>query len=214
MLLNFFIKNSCKIVLVYDYPRSVQSVLRLCKFYVKYSGVLLFVWRKGDGQAKRRKTSIPLARQGECLSRKGRSSKVRRLSGAGLGVFFDVQNSLGAGFDANPAGNALAGIGFVRRFDHHMEGTFFNTFAAVDAKLLVDHVHALGILGDSPGFADLGTLAALRTGGELELFGVAGSQNVYAGQILCLGVFAFVESLGTGVLAGQAEHTTLRILNS
>jgi hypothetical protein len=95
-----------------------------------------------------------------------------------------------------------------------MEGTFLNTFAAVDTELFVDHVHALGILGDSPGFANLGTLAALHARGELDLFGVAGSQNVYAGQILCLGVFALVEGMSTGVLASQAKHTTLRILNS
>jgi hypothetical protein len=153
-------------------------------------------------------------RQPKYLSRIKKKFKDRRLSGAGLGVLFDVQNSLRTGFNANPAGNTLAGIGFVRRFDHHMEGTFLNTFAAVDTELLVDHVHALGILGDSPGIADLGTLAALDTGGEFDFFGIAGSQNVYAGQILCLGVFTLVEGLGTGVLTGQAEHTALRILNS
>jgi hypothetical protein len=139
---------------------------------------------------------------------------MRRLSGAGLGVLFDVQNSLGASLDTDPAGNTFTGTGFALCLDHYLEGAGLDTLATVDAKLLVDHVHALVVLGDGAGFAGFGAFATLRAGANLELLRIVGPHNVDARQILLLVVFAFVERLGTDALTGQAKHTILQILNS
>jgi hypothetical protein len=97
--------------------------------------------------------------------------------------------------------------------DHHLKGTGFHTFAAINAELLVQHVHALGILGYGPGFTGLGTLPTLHTGDDFEFIGGIGPQNVDTGQILSLKIFTLVKSLGTGVLTGQTKHTGRQILN-
>jgi hypothetical protein len=131
-----------------------------------------------------------------------------------LSVFFDIQNTLGAGFDTDTAGYTFAGTGFALSMDHHLKGTGFHAFAAINAELLVQRVHALDILGYGPGFTDLGTLSALHAGDDFEFTGCIGPQNVDTGQILGLKIFIPVKSLGTGVLTGQTEHTGRQIFNS
>jgi hypothetical protein len=70
-----------------------------------------------------------------------------------------------------------------------MEGTGLDALAAVNAELLVNREHALGIFGYGLGFTGLGTLPALHTGGDLDFIWVILTRpNVNTGQILCRGV--------------------------
>ena len=124
-------------------------------------------------------------------------------------LFDDFQNFHGAGLDADATGNALGGgVAFLQNHDLH--GADFDTLAAADTLLLVDHVNAgLGVLGDSLSLTDLHALAALDTGHGLG--SVALGNNADAGQIL---VKLLVESFGAGLDALQTCHTFDIFLNS
>lgn len=79
-------------------------------------------------------------------------------------LFNYLQNFHGALLGAYAAGYAFAGEGIGIGLDHDAHRAGGNAFAALSAELFVYHVHALGILGDSSGGADLGTFAALNAG--------------------------------------------------
>lgn len=79
-----------------------------------------------------------------------------------LSVLDQLKNFHGALANALAAGNALGDL--VADLNHDLEGTCSHALAAADAKLLIDHVNALGILGDGILLAGLSALAALRAG--------------------------------------------------
>ena len=118
-------------------------------------------------------------------------------------LLHDFQNLHGAGLDADAAGDALGGIGTGGSGSNdHLEGADFGALAAAGAELLVDHVHALGVLGDGTGLADLGALAALDA--DIGLDSTVLLHDVDAGLIF---VEFLVESLGASPDALQTSHT-------
>lgn len=76
-------------------------------------------------------------------------------------LFLDqLENVHGTLANALAAGDALGDL--VANLNHDLEGTCSYALAAADAELLIDHVNALGVLGDSVLLASLSALAALR----------------------------------------------------
>ena len=75
-------------------------------------------------------------------------------------LLLDGQNAHGACLGADAAGDALAGSGSLGSHDHDMHGAGLDALAAANTLLLVDHVHTLGVLGDSTLGAGTGALAA------------------------------------------------------
>ena len=123
--------------------------------------------------------------------------------------FDDLQQFHGANLNTDTAGDALGnGIAFL--MNHNLHGAHFNTLAAANALLLVDHVHAgLGILSNSLMFADLHALAALNA--NIGLGTVTLGDDLKAGIVL---MEFLVESLGTSTDALQASHTFHILFNS
>ena len=77
-------------------------------------------------------------------------------------LFDNLKNIHGAGLGADTAGNAL-GSGILGLQDHDLHGADFDTLAAADTLLLVDHENAgLGVLGNGLVFTGLRTLATLN----------------------------------------------------
>ena len=116
--------------------------------------------------------------------------------------FFDnFQDFHGTCLGADAAGNALGGGGGRLCLDHQAEGTSFRIFAAADAKLLVDHINALGVLGDGAMLAGSCTFAALHTGhGFCRALAV---HNLDAGLAR---IKFLIEGVGTGTDAFQTGH--------
>ena len=113
----------------------------------------------------------------------------------------DLQHFHGACLDADAAGDALGGNGGFRYLDDHAEGADLLALAAAGAELLVDHVHALGILGDGIGLADLGTFSALYAGHGLG-FAIL-LHDADAGLIL---MEFLIKRFGTGPDALETRH--------
>ena len=83
-----------------------------------------------------------------------------------------------------------------------MHGTGLHALAAAHALLLVDHVHALGVLGDGALGAGAGALAAHDAVVDLGLaVGLGGDADTAQ-----LGVKRLVERLGAGPHTAQARH--------
>ena len=122
-------------------------------------------------------------------------------------LFHDLQNFHGASLDTDAAGNAL---GSNVLHDHDLHGADFDTLAAADTLLLIDHVHAgLGVLSDSLMLTDLHALAALNADVGLGTGALGHDLNAAQGNIIFL-----IESLGTGLDALQASHALGALLNS
>ena len=117
-------------------------------------------------------------------------------------LLYDFQNLHGASFDADAAGNALGCVGCAFRHDHHTKGTSCHTFTAADTKLLIDHVHALGILRDGAFGAGAGALAAHDAVHDLGLT-VGLGDDLDAAEV---GIVLLIEGLGAG---DNTAHTSL-----
>ena len=102
---------------------------------------------------------VSIHRQSFFNSKSGFHRKTELLS-AGL-CFFDFKNTHGTCFRADSAGNTFAGIITAFLMHHQAEGTCLYARSAVLAFLLIDRVHALGVLRDSLLRTCLGTFAAL-----------------------------------------------------
>ena len=125
-------------------------------------------------------------------------------------LFDDLQHFHGASLHADAAGNTLGGSAFFCH-NHDLHGAGFHALAALDAQLLVDHVHAgLGVLGDGAGFADLGALTALDADVGLG-FAVLAFDDLDAAQGDIIGL---IECFGAGLNTLQASHTSFIFLNS
>ena len=114
----------------------------------------------------------------------------------------DLQHLHGTCFGAQTAGNALGSKfgSFGQPDDLH--GADLDALAAGLAEFLVDHIYALGVLGNGVFRAVSGTFAALDAyegGGGAALHGDAQKSPV--------GVHDLVIDLGAGGRAGQAGHT-------
>ena len=121
----------------------------------------------------------------------------------------DFQKFHGAGLDADTAGDALGSIGSILRHDHNLEGTRRNALAAADTELLVDHVHALGVLGDCAVLTGSCALTALDTGHG---FGSAFTlHDLNAGFIR---MEFLIEGIGTGSDTFQTGHAIDALLYS
>ena len=133
-----------------------------------------------------------------------RSCPVRKLL-----LFDDLQDFHGACLNTDTAGDALgSGIAFLQNHDLH--GANFNTLAARNAQLLINHINAgLGILSDGAMLANLLALTALDAGHGLS----AGTlcNDLDAGQV-------FIEFLKESVRAStdalQASHALYILFNS
>ena len=124
-------------------------------------------------------------------------------------LLYDLQNFHGASLHADAAGNTLGGSAFFCH-DHDLHGAGFYALAALDAQLLIDHVHTgLGILRDGTGFTDLGALAALDA--DIGLSAGALGKNLDAGIVL---MEFLVKSFGASADALQTSHTFYIFLNS
>src|SRR5699024_11005766 len=109
------------------------------------------------------------------------------------------EDAHGAGLGADAAGDALAGLVGAGGHDHYVHGAGLHALAAAHALLLVDHVHALGVLADSPLGAGSGALAAHDAAHHLGLaVGLGGDAD--AAEIRVKGL---VERLGAGPDAAQ-----------
>ena len=115
--------------------------------------------------------------------------------------FLHSQDAHGTRLRADAAGNALAGGLGLRGHDHNVHGAGLHALAAADTLLLVDHVHALGILGDGALGAGAGALAAHDAAVDLRLAVRLGG-DADAAQI---GVKLFVKSFRTRSYTGQAR---------
>ena len=124
-------------------------------------------------------------------------------------LLHDLQNFHGAGLDADAAGDALGGNGRVFCLDQNVEGADVLALAAANAELLVDHVNALGVLGDSAVFADGSALAALHTDHRLGL--TLEVHDLNAGLV---GIEFLIEGVGTCTDTFQTCHTGFTLLNS
>jgi hypothetical protein len=119
-----------------------------------------------------------------------------------LRSFFYREYLLGTGFGADSAGYTLGRGGGAFGPYHHFEGTGLNTLAAVDASLLVEHIHPVGVLGDRPGFAGFGAFAALDTERYRGFALFFPDLNARKPDIVVL-----VKRAGAGQFAGPASHT-------
>lgn len=109
------------------------------------------------------------------------------------------QDIHGAGLGAEAAGDTFAGCGGSGGHDHDVHGTGLHAFAAAHALLLVDHVHALGILADGALRAGARALAAHDAAHDLWLpIRLGGDAD--AAQI---GIKGLVEGLGAGADTAQ-----------
>ena len=122
--------------------------------------------------------------------------------------FDDLQQFHGANLNTDTAGDALGnGIAFL--MNHDLHGAHFNTLAAANALLLVDHVHTgLGILGNCLMLTGLHALATLDA--NIGLGAVTLGNDLDAGIVL---MKFLVEGLGTSTDALQASHTGNVFLN-
>ena len=124
-------------------------------------------------------------------------------------LFHDLQDLHGASLNADAAGNALGSRIFGLE-NHDMHGAGFDTLAAADTLLLVDHVNAgLGILGD--GFVLAGTHALSALDADVGLGSAVLVHDLDAAQG---DVIDLVEGPGTGLDALQASHAFCALLNS
>jgi len=114
-------------------------------------------------------------------------------------AFYYLEHLHGASLSADAAGDALGSLVIGHNNDLH--GAGLGALAAANAQLLVDHINALGVLGDSTGLADLGALAALDTYHGLRSTVLLNDSD--AGLVL---VELFVECLGAGDNAGFTCH--------
>ena len=119
----------------------------------------------------------------------------------------DSQNVPRAGFYADAAGNALGYL--FGGVDHDLHRAGLGALAAAHAELLVDHVHALGVLGDGALLADLGALAALGTCLDVDDAGIL-QPHADAGLFL---VVHLIISGGAGVHALVARVALGRVLD-
>ena len=111
-----------------------------------------------------------------------------------------MENGHGAGLGAECAGDALAGLAHLGGQNHHMHGAGLHALAAAHALLLVDHVHALGVLADGLLGADPGALAAHDAAHDLGLtVGLGGEAD--AAEI---GVKGIIKGFRAGPDAGEA----------
>ena len=124
-------------------------------------------------------------------------------------LLHNLQNFHGAGLGADAAGNALGGR--ILGLEHHdLHGTSFDTLAAADTLLLVDHVHTgLGILGDGIMLTGAHALAALDTDVGLGTGALGNDLNTAQGNIKLL-----IKSLRAGLNTLQACHTFCIFLDS
>ena len=124
-------------------------------------------------------------------------------------LFDDLQDLHGASLDTDAAGDAL-GSGALGLHDHNLHGAGFDTLAAANTLLLVDHVNAgLGVLGDGLVFTDLHALAALDA--DIGLGSTVLLNDVDAAQSHIVNL---IKSLGTGLDTLQASHAFCALLNS
>ena len=123
-------------------------------------------------------------------------------------LFDDLQDLHGTSLDTDATGDALGGgIAFLQ--DHDLGGANFDTLAAADTLLLVDHVDTgLGVLSDCLSLTDLSALAALNTGHGLSTSAL--SHDLDAGQI---GMEFLIKGFGASANALQASHTFYIFLN-
>ena len=117
-----------------------------------------------------------------------------------LDVLDDLQHLHGAGLGADAAGDALGGGGGAFGKQADVEGADLDALAAAHAELLVDHVDALGVLGDGLLGAVLGALAALDAdlGDGLAVLLDDGDAGLVLVELL-------IESLGAGLYAGETS---------
>ena len=125
-------------------------------------------------------------------------------------LFYDLQNFHGACLGTDAAGDALGSrIAFLH--DHNLHGAGFHTLAALDAQLLIDHVHTgLGILRDGTGFTDLGALAALDADIGL-CFAILAFHDLNAAEGHIIGL---IECFGASLHTLQTGHALFGFLNS
>ena len=124
-------------------------------------------------------------------------------------LFHDLQDFHGASLDTDATSDALGGSALLCH-NHNLHGADLNALAALDAQLLVDHVHAgLGVLSDSLMLTDLHALAALDA--DIGLGSIALGNDADAAQIF---VELLIESFGASLNTLQASHTFRIFLNS
>jgi hypothetical protein len=117
-------------------------------------------------------------------------------------LFLNGENSHGASLGADAAGNTLAGLCVPSGgHDHYLHGAGLYALAAANALALVDHVDALGILGNSAFRTGAGAFAAHDTVLHLRLTIRLGN-DADAAQIR---VKLLIKRLGAGPDAAQAR---------
>jgi len=90
-----------------------------------------------------------------------------------------------------------------------MEGAGLDALAAANAQLLVDNINALGILGNSTGFAGSSALTTLDTNHGLGL--ALQINDLDTGLV---GMELFVKSLGASLNAFQTCHALSALFDS
>ena len=124
-------------------------------------------------------------------------------------LLHNFQDLHGASLGADAAGDALGGKFHILSLDHDAKGASFHALAAANAELLVDHVNALGVLGNCTVLAGSSTLAALDAN-----HGLRHALTVYDLDAGLIGMELFVESIGTGADTFQTCHTFRILLDS
>jgi len=117
-------------------------------------------------------------------------------------LLHDLQHVHGAGLGADAAGDALGGVVGVVGLEADAEGAGLLADAAAHAQLLVDHVDALGVLGDGAGGAGLGAFAALHAHHGLRL-----ALYLFDLDTGLVRVEHFIKRHGARLDALQAGHT-------
>ena len=116
-------------------------------------------------------------------------------------LLLNGQDAHGASLGADTAGDALAGGSGLGSHDHDVHGAGLDALAAANALLLVDHVHALGVLGDGSLGAGAGALAAHDAVHDLGLaVGLGNDLDAAEG-----GIELLIEGLGAGDNTAQAS---------
>ena len=114
----------------------------------------------------------------------------------------------GAGLDTNTTGDALGSNGRILGLDQNMERANILALATANTELLVDHVNALGVLGNGAMLTDSGAFAALHANHWLGL--ALKIHNLDAGLIL---MEFLVERIGTCTHTFQTGHAFCALLN-
>ena len=153
---------------------------------------------------------------GKNENKRDRKQKKAAVQNQSTAAFSQVLGWLDAGSDyssttsSTSIGHAFAQIpqaihleaGLPSGYDDQAEGTSLGTFAAAGTFLLVDHVNALGVLGDRTFRTSLGAFAALRTGHR------DGQPSFLTICMTCfVRIKLLIKCLGTGLYTGKTCHT-------